>query len=105
MKANFDYQFKDDKGNPIHLGPNKEPATMKNVSKMALLHGPDKDQDMKIKRMRYDLAVKIHNFGSNAEMAAEEVSLLKEMIGASMVPLVVGPAMAILEGQEPPTLA
>ncbi len=105
MKINFDYEFKDDKGNPIHLGAEKNQATLRNVSVLALLHGPDKDQGAKKKRHRYDLAIKIKTYGKETVLREEDVELLKEMIGVAMVPLVVGPAMAILEGQEPPALA
>ena len=103
MKFNFDYQFIDENQKPITIGPLKDPATLKQVSVMALLHGPDQGHDMSKKRQRYDIAVKIKNFGPQAELNDSDVTLLKEMIGVSMVPLVVGQSVAILEGNEPPT--
>lgn len=105
MKINFDYEFKDENGRPIVIGEKKEPATLKAVAKMSLLHGGDQGQDAKQKRHRYELAAKIHNFGSSAVLDQDDIEMLKLMIGVAMVPLVVGPAMAILEGQEPLAIA
>jgi len=104
MKINFDYAFKDENGNPIVIGAEKSPATLKSVAVISLLHAPDKGQGLKEKRLRYDLAARIKTFGSEAVLDKEEITLIQEMIGEVMVPLVVGQACAILEGLEPPHL-
>lgn len=102
MKINFDYAFLDDKGKAVTLGG--QPATFKMVAVESLLHakaeGAEGEPDGKEKRARYDLAVRIKNFGAQAELSQDDIELLKSVLPANHA-LVVGPAMDLLEGKDP----
>jgi hypothetical protein len=106
MKVNFDYAFLDDAGKPVSLAG--QPATMKSCTIHALLHakaeGEEGEPSAQKKRHRYGLAARISNHGSNTELAAGDVELIRSVIGAHHV-LVCGPAMDLLEGNEPEKMA
>lgn len=102
MKVNFDHQFIDNHGKAVKFGAN--PAVFKELAVSALLNVKgegDEEPSAKEKRHRFDLAVKIQNFGSQAELSDEDVNLLKAVMG-NYHTLVVGPAMCLLEGIEIP---
>lgn len=100
MKVNFDHQFVDNFGKPVKFGPN--PAVFKDLAVSALLNPiGEKDPDSKEKIHRYDLSVRIQNFGSHAELNEDDVILLKAVMG-NYHTLVVGPAMCLLDGKKVP---
>ncbi len=104
MKYNFDFEFRTEDGSGVTLSSQgeKKPLKMKEAAVKALLY-PPKDLDVPgpEKIQRYDLAVKISNFGSEAELTAEEAELTKKAMAMIYIPVVVGQASAILEGKEP----
>lgn len=75
----------------------KEPVTLKVVALNALM-AQYKDEEKLTgaeKMSRYVLAQRIH--GGNTEMSAEDVALLKKLIGKAYGTAVVGAAYSILE--------
>lgn len=110
MKANFDYQFVNENGNPVKF--NGRNANLKDISVAALLNaasqrnekGETMEPGAREKRHRFDLAAKIRTFGSQAELTSEDVELLKACIGEGYHTMVAAPAAYILEGKEPPAI-
>lgn len=103
MKVNFDHQFMDDNGKPVRHGT--KPAVFKDLAVQALLHAKgdsEGEPDAKEKRHRYDLAVRIQNFGSECLLNESDVNLLKAVMGNAYHTLVSGPAQYLLDGQEVP---
>lgn len=104
MKFNFDFEFKTEDGQAVSLNSQGEqkPLKMKEAAVKALLYPPKDLQVSGVEKIqRYDLAVKISNFGSEAELTAEDAALVKHAMAAIYIPIVVGQASAILEGKEP----
>jgi hypothetical protein len=76
------------------------PLTLSGVVTTALLGTyPDEQATGEEKFRRYQLAARIDNAGIQ-EVAAEEVALIKRLIGKGYPPIVVGPAYQALE-QDP----
>ncbi len=73
-------------------------VTLLKVSRSALManYPEDKSLDGEAKLARWKLAQKIN--GSETEVTAEEVVLLKTLIGKAFTAAIVGPAYTILEG-------
>lgn len=100
MKVNFDHLFLDNFGKPVKFG--QKPAVFKDLAVSALLHPVgEKEPPAKEKIHRFDLAVRIQNFGSSAELNEGDLGMLKIVMG-EYHPLVVGPAMYLLEGKQIP---
>jgi hypothetical protein len=103
MKVKFSHIFIDHKGK--NLGDEGNPLTLKSVSVECLMY-PSQSEfgalsgQEKVKR--HDLGVKILNNGDNSELAAEECSLLKKIIGDRQLPSVVAQSFALLDGKELP---
>ena len=108
MKVNFDHQFIDDNGRAVMSSG--KPAVFKEIAVQALLHSASRvdeagkpiEPGAREKRHRYDLAVKIRNFGSNAEIGPEDAALINATVGQGYHPLVAGAVSYLLEGKEPP---
>jgi hypothetical protein len=96
MKRNFDTQFVTFDGKAILSGD--LPLTLKRASVDALMVPFDDEKSIsgEEKLRRYQLAVRI-NAGGDVDLKAEEVSLLKLVIGKAYAPIVVGPAFLALE--------
>lgn len=86
-----------------------KPITLRSICVRALLNPPMKE-DPRTGRMvpamnipaekkveLYDLALHIHKGESLVDLAVEEITLLKELIGAKFPPLTVGQAFRILD--------
>lgn len=73
-------------------------VTLKTVAINALTaaYADEKDLSGEDKLKRWELARKIH--GGNNEVSAEDVSLLKKLIGKAYGVAIVGPAYGMLEG-------
>jgi hypothetical protein len=101
---NFDFEFFTEDGQKVILNSanNKRPLVMKEAAVKALLY-PMKDTktDHAEKIMRYDTAVVINNFGSNAILNQEQKDLVLKAMGELFIPVVVGQAKEILEGKTP----
>lgn len=105
MKVNFEHVFTDHHGKEVKMQRDGAPATMKDIAVDGLMYPSDTEMgkmngQQKVKR--HDLAVKIMNFGNQAEIIAEDVVMLKEIIGARYIPAVVAQAFALLDGSELP---
>jgi len=57
------------------------------------------DEPGKKKAEKFELAIRIKMGGNEVEVTAEEVVLLKEVVGYGFTPLVVGQVYRILEGR------
>lgn len=105
MKVKFSHVFRDDSGKDIKHGI-KEQAVFKDLAVAALLNAKREGQEGEPtgieKRHRFDLSVKIKNFGDAAELSEDDVKLLKEVIGQAYHTLIAGPASYLLEGKEIP---
>ena len=104
MKVNFDHVLVSEDGKPVYLSGSdgKNPLTAKEACVKALLYPPtSKNPPLKEKRMRYDTAALIQNFGSNAELNEEQANLIRECIGDMYVPVVVGALCELLDGKTP----
>ncbi len=114
MIVNFNHVFKDLDGNVIPRPVKKkvieggkevvvtinEDLTLRSISTDVLLGQQPKEEisgDEKVER--YELAKVIHA-GGQIDLESEQVSLLKKLISKLYVPLVVGPALKLLEGKE-----
>ena len=117
MKIDFGYQFKELDGKII---PEQPPEMVKNdkgemeekkyppftlrkactnvlVMREVDAQGRPKEMTGKQKVERYELAKKIHNSTGLVDLQAEEIALLKELIGRIFPPITVGQAFEILD--------
>jgi hypothetical protein len=106
MKRNFDFVFKNLNGTELKDGDSAAigidaSLSLKSVSVNSLMATFEADKNLSgdEKLKRYLLAVKI-NAGSEVDLTAEEITLLKVLIGRSYPPLVVGQAYLYLEKDE-----
>lgn len=75
-------------------------VTMAGIATNALLSVPqEQDMPTQVKYNRYKLAQRIAGAEGEVELSAEEVSMLKDLIGKAYAPLVVGQAFDLLEGK------
>jgi hypothetical protein len=84
------------RGNPIQEG--EEKATLGRIVVASLCASVDRATGEE-KLRRYTLAEKISNAGDEIELTAEEVSLIKKMIGLAMPTEIVGYAYKVLDQQ------
>ncbi len=115
MKINLDVVFKDFENEDVKKqivkevdGPDGKkvvetkdvPLTLRIVCTDALMSMPKNPDsftgDQKVER--YELAKRIYE-GGTIDLEAEQVALLKRLIGENYVPLIVGPAFEMLEGK------
>lgn len=98
MKVDFETRLVDLSGTAINDSEGK-PAALRGVVIDALLaqfkDEPNLSGEEKVKR--FILAEKI--FRGETEVSAEDVSLIKKLIGKAYNPLIVGQAWQILEGK------
>jgi hypothetical protein len=102
MEINFGQTLKTLDGTQMQ-NDKKEPLTLRYVCESALL---SMDPQAKIggpeKMKRYDLARKIHDGKDPVRVDAGEIVTLKEQIGETYLPLVVGQAYKMLEQEVKP---
>lgn len=96
MKLKVDVILKDFKGNDLKEG--ETPVNLKNIITGALLM-PEENVSGQKKADRYFLAQRVENSGDKADLKAEEISEIKELIGKFYAPIIVGQAYEILEGK------
>lgn len=113
MKVNINYKFKQINGQPLSDGSFEDGGkpkalTLQSIMVQSLLAHNEREEkiDANDKYKRYSLAMKINAIeaGENdhmMEMTAEDVTLLKSLIGKLWSPLVVGQAFEVLEEKEP----
>lgn len=98
MLVNFESNLVDFDGKVI---PNTsgQPATLQGVSLDALMASYQGEEKLsgEEKMKRFLLAEKIHK--GEFDLAAEEIALLKALIGKAFTPIVVGQAWRMLEGK------
>lgn len=77
------------------------PATLCGVAVNALLAVFQDEQNLtgEEKLKRWELAVKVKNLPDPAELSADEVVLIKKLIGKAYAPIIVGQAWQMLEGK------
>jgi hypothetical protein len=104
MKYNFDFEFYTEDGQPVVLNnaSNKRNLSFKEAAIKALLY-PPKDYvcDSVEKIKRYDIAVKLSNFGNEAEIDQEQRELILHAMGQVFIPVVVGQAKEVLNNTAP----
>lgn len=105
MKVKFSHVFKDDKGKDIKHGASDK-AVFGDLAVAALFHAKREGQEGEPggaeKKQRWDLAVKVKNFGDQAELSKEDVELLKAVMAQAYHTLIAAPALYMLEGKECP---
>lgn len=97
MKYNLDVVIKNLDGKPVKS--DDKDLTVRKVCQMALLN-PSGDDKANGKRSfdKFRLAQKLHDSKGEVELEAEDVTLIKELVGKSYVPLVVGRVYETFEG-------
>lgn len=107
MKVNFKHEFKDENGKDIKHGVAPK-AVFGALAVQALLNAKrDEAQGepgAQEKRHRYDLAVRIKNFGNDVLLSLEDVTLLSGVMGQAYHTLIAGPALFLLEGKPIPQM-
>jgi len=97
MQVLFGQVFTDEKDKEILV--EKNPFTLRDATKQALLSIFQDEQgltgDEKVKR--YDLYLKVKDTVDPAELTAEDISLIKKLIGKAYGVLIVGQAFKMLE--------
>lgn len=105
MLKNFDTQVTDlITGKPISDGVTKEPLTVGTVAVTALLTSNEGDPKGDEKARRYRLASRLCH-GGELDVTAEDLTLLKSVVGANYMPLVVGQFYEWADASYVPTLA
>lgn len=106
MKRNFDFVFKNLNGTELKDGDAAVAGldaalSIKTAAVNSLMSTFEADRNLSgdEKLKRYQLAVKI-NGGGEVDLTAEEIALLKLLIGRAYPPLVVGQAYLLLEKDE-----
>ena len=95
---NMTQQLKQLNGKPLVAGEDGEPITVQSVCEQALVSQiPGKNPDGGEKLRRYHLAMRIHAQEGLPDLQAEDVVLLKELVGEMFGPLVVGQVWEILD--------
>lgn len=105
MRINFDLELKTLDGQPVvEPAPTADdpqavrPVTARSIAVNALLgEYRDDRSDGEEKLRRFSLARRI-NAGGDVEIKAEEVSLVKRLVGLAYPPLAVGQVYELLEG-------
>lgn len=100
MKINVAQQFKEIDGTPATTGDDKKlPFLLRKVLVEALLlNYNDETPSGEDKVTRYELAVKIQAADGELEVKAEEVALMKKLVGKAYATIIVGQAWKMLEG-------
>jgi hypothetical protein len=98
MKVDFSRELTDLDNKPI-LTPEQKPFTLGKACVDALMVGYEDEKGLsgEEKLKRYDLALAIHSAKNSLEIAAEQVVLLKKLVGKGYGPLVSGQVWKMLE--------
>lgn len=100
MKVDFGKVLTTLNGEPIK-DEKEGDVTLGLVSVNALLGGkPQETASGQEKLKRFKLAEKISGTKGEVDVTAEDVSLLKDLIGTGFGTIIVGRALAMLEGEE-----
>ena len=102
MYVNIDQSFKNVDGTNLVDVDTKEVVKLKPVIVNALL-GMFKDEEQLSggeKLERWQLAIKINNADGDIELSAEEISLIKLLIGKMFTTIIVGQAFEMLENKQ-----
>jgi hypothetical protein len=75
-----------------------ETAVVRTALVNALLQPTDKDAGID-KMKKYDLAMRIYSAKTLVELTIEECAMVKELVGKSFAPLVVGQLWNLLDGR------
>jgi len=97
MKIDFTKQLKDLDGKTI---VEKDGAiTLKSICINSLManYQDEKNLSGEEKFKRYELAMKISENGKDVDLKAEDISLIKQLVGKAFTPLVVGQTYKMLE--------
>jgi hypothetical protein len=83
-------------------GANGKPGTLRGITIDALLAVFQDEQNLsgEEKLKRWELAVKVKTTPDPVELAAEEISLIKKLIGKAYSALIVGQSFHFLEGKD-----
>jgi len=97
-KIDFSIILKDIEGKDIEEGPEgaKVPFTLSKAAIQVLFVNEEKDEG-EVKMTRFTLAMKIRNAEAPLKLAAEEIVMLKELVGKYMSTLIVGQVWPILD--------
>ena len=79
-------------------GPDTKDLTVKDVCINALL-SPKMDDSEKVKWDKYELYKRLKTAKDVVELSAEEIVLLKQAIGKTQPPLIMGQAWEVLESK------
>lgn len=98
MKIDFAQQILTVDGLPIPEGVGKF-ATLKSLAQQALQMATKEDANLPIAKKveRFDLLLKITNKAPEVNLEAEEIALLKELMGKAFSVLAVGQILRMLE--------
>ena len=82
------------------LGEDKQPFTLRSACVAALLAQFEDEKNLsgEEKLKRWELAVTIKNSSDPAELKAEEIALIKKLIGKAYAAIIVGQTWKFLEG-------
>lgn len=96
-------ELKDFEGTTIDSTPtDSTPVTAGKIATNALLATFQDEPQLsgEDKLLRWELAVKIKNTPDPIELTAEEISLIKKLVGKAYSPMIVGQTWKILEGEK-----
>ena len=97
MKINFANKFKNFNGDTLKDGESKKELSLRDVCVDSLLAVDKRETlDSEEKLKRYSLALGIFN-GKKDSLSAEDIVLLKELIGKYYSTLIVGQALPMLD--------
>lgn len=100
MKINFNQEILAIDGKPIPEGVGKN-VTLLSICQQALQMSTKEDANLPAAKKvdRYNLLLRITNQSPDVELAAKEISMLKELVGRSFTVIVVGQVLAMLENK------
>ncbi len=96
MKVDFNQKILNLEGKPMRNKMNKE-ITLEYICAQVLCMFAEKDVTGQERFKRFILAEKIIKHDGDLDLPVEDVALLKELIGKTYIPLIVGRAFRILE--------
>lgn len=97
MKINLNVPMLDMRGNPV-IDANRSPLTLQNVCSDALGNYADQGMTGTHKLQNFALGMKIAAAESEIELTVEELATIKDVVGKSYSPLVVGRLDELIEG-------
>lgn len=99
MKIDFSKKFTNFNGEVLKDAASDKEFTLRDVCIESLL-SVDKDSNIDgvEKAKRYNLALEIYQ-GKRESLEAEDIVLLKQLVGKLYTPIIVGQALPLLEGE------